>query len=203
MKNDTTVEEIWKIIEEFPNYSVSNMGRVRNNTTNKILCGLAIYSGRPYRTYAQSKGIGDNTSVTYMVELWGKDVFGRMIKRRFVIARLVLMLFVGPPPKNKPFALHKNDIKYDNRVENLYWGDANENRNDAIKNGKFYRHNIIATHTLTQEVRQFSGALEASLYVFGHTKNSSNIIECLKGKRKRAGSWTFRLAETERTIFDD
>lgn len=30
-------KEIWKVIQDFPNYSISNMGRVRNDITNKIL----------------------------------------------------------------------------------------------------------------------------------------------------------------------
>lgn len=30
-------EEIWKTIEEYPNYDVSTFGNVRNNKTNKML----------------------------------------------------------------------------------------------------------------------------------------------------------------------
>ena len=31
------MEEIWKVIKEAPNYSISNLGRVKNNTTDYIL----------------------------------------------------------------------------------------------------------------------------------------------------------------------
>ena len=31
------MEEVWKVIKEAPNYSVSNLGRVKNNTTDYIL----------------------------------------------------------------------------------------------------------------------------------------------------------------------
>ena len=31
------MEEIWKVIQEAPNYSVSNLGRVKNNKTEHIM----------------------------------------------------------------------------------------------------------------------------------------------------------------------
>ena len=38
-------------------------------------------------------------------------------------------------PKGHPMVLHRNDIKGDNRVENLYWGTARDNALDRVKNG--------------------------------------------------------------------
>lgn len=31
------MEEIWKIVESYPNYSISNLGNLKNNITNKLL----------------------------------------------------------------------------------------------------------------------------------------------------------------------
>lgn len=47
---------------------------------------------------------------------------------------LVLLAFVGPPNPNQG-ALHCNDRKTDNRLENLYWGTAKDNAADRARNG--------------------------------------------------------------------
>lgn len=41
-------------------------------------------------------------------------------------------------PKEGQIGCHKNDIKEDNRIDNLYWGSYKQNTADQIKNGKFY-----------------------------------------------------------------
>lgn len=51
------------------------------------------------------------------------------------IHRLVAMAYI-PNPNNKPFVCHKNNIRTDNRVENLYWGTHQENMNQMIKDGR-------------------------------------------------------------------
>lgn len=51
------------------------------------------------------------------------------------VHRAVCMAFHGTPPPGKPFALHGNGIKTDNRATNLRWGNAVENAKDAIKHG--------------------------------------------------------------------
>lgn len=56
-----------------------------------------------------------------------------------LVHRLMLFAFVGPPPAGKPFGLHENDIPDDNRLENLRWGSAKENRADSRRNGTEHR----------------------------------------------------------------
>lgn len=53
------------------------------------------------------------------------------------LARLVLMSFtpLDPPEHMKLYkALHKNDNELDNRLENLYWGTAEDNMRDRKRN---------------------------------------------------------------------
>lgn len=50
------------------------------------------------------------------------------------VHRLVAKAFVENDSGHK-LVLHKNDIKWDNRAENLYWGDHYMNRLDMRRNG--------------------------------------------------------------------
>lgn len=50
--------------------------------------------------------------------------------------QLVANAFIDNP-EELPFVRHLNDIKTDNRLENLAFGNREENTKDAIKNGKF------------------------------------------------------------------
>lgn len=50
------------------------------------------------------------------------------------VNRLVAETFI-PNLDNKPVVCHKNNIKTDNRVENLYWGSVSENTKQAFDDG--------------------------------------------------------------------
>lgn len=41
----------------------------------------------------------------------------------------------GPKPEDKDLCAHKNDIRTDDRPENLYWATHAENAQDAVRNG--------------------------------------------------------------------
>jgi hypothetical protein len=56
--------------------------------------------------------------------------------RNFLVARAMLLAFVGPPPNGKNRACHRNDVPTDDRIDNLYWGSASDNVLDAVRNGR-------------------------------------------------------------------
>lgn len=52
------------------------------------------------------------------------------------IHRLLCETFI-PNPNNYPLVRHLNDVKTDNRLENLSWGTRADNGSDASKNGRY------------------------------------------------------------------
>lgn len=56
-------------------------------------------------------------------------------RRRYLVHRLVCLAWHGPAPAGTGRALHWNDIKHDNRAENLRWGNGADNIADMRRNG--------------------------------------------------------------------
>ena len=92
-------ETIWKDIPGYEGlYKVSNTGKVFSCVTNRELSVIQKKDGY--------------TCIT----LCDKD----HNKKQYRIHQLVAKAFI-PNPNNYPFINHKNEIKNDNRVENLEW----------------------------------------------------------------------------------
>lgn len=97
------IEEIWKVIEEYPNYEVSNFGRVRNLKSNKLL-KFDLYEQGYYRV----------------------QLFKNNKKKNKRVHRLVALSFIQQIP-NKPDVNHKDGNKLNNHVDNLEWVTWEEN----------------------------------------------------------------------------
>ena len=111
-------------------WEVSNMGHLRNKRTQRVTSGCLEPTGYMRATL--------------------KTLSGKM--RHFSVHQLVLRTFVGEPPVGKEIVNHKNEIKHDNRVENLEWCDCKYNVNygtavhrrveTAKKNGSYISRQI-------------------------------------------------------------
>jgi len=112
--------EIWKKINGFETYSVSNMGRVRNDVTGRILSLFDKHNGYKMTTLYNA----------------GKS-------HKFQVHRLVALAFI-PNPDNLPQVNHINEIKTDNRVENLEWCSAKYNINYGT-----WKERMITTKRVT------------------------------------------------------
>lgn len=67
-----------------------------------------------------------------------KHLHNNYKKRLFRVNRLVATVYI-PNPDNKPCVCHKNNIRTDNRVENLYWGTHKENSRQMVMDGRSLR----------------------------------------------------------------
>lgn len=71
--------------------------------------------------------------------------------KSYGVHRLVALVFI-PNINNLPEVDHKNDIKNDNRVENLYWGNQKTNARDRSNNGKSYRGENNPRAKITEKI---------------------------------------------------
>lgn len=156
----------WRKIDGRPNYSVSDRGDVRNDTTGRVMrlsrhrCGyLTVMLGR-------------KTTPLYA-------------------HRLVAIAFV-PNPGNKPQVDHVNGDKGDNRAENLRWVTPSENcrgfgHSSRIENR---RKRVVASNgdrTVTFDSRD-----DAATF-FGCSK--SQIRYGWRYKRGAKRGWVLSLAK--------
>lgn len=113
----------WRAINGFP-YAVSNLGDVKN-----------VRTGRTLKPKKQADGYLNITICRN-----GK-------RKTSGIHRLVAQAFI-PNPSNKPTVNHINEVKHDNRVENLEWATHREQnmhgtrRERVKKNTDFKARNI-------------------------------------------------------------
>lgn len=72
--------------------------------------------------------------------------------KSIVWARLICRAFHGEAPEGKPWVLHWDDDRTNNKAENLRWGDAKENRKDCERNGHAAKGEDISTLKETQVI---------------------------------------------------
>ena len=98
--------EQWKQVFNFPDYEVSNLGRVKSNKRKTPIILKPSYYSNGYT----------------FVLLYNKDK-----KKSYLIHRLVLENFSPREDMEKLQVNHINCIRDDNRLENLEWATKKEN----------------------------------------------------------------------------
>lgn len=116
------MDEIWKRIEEYPNYEVSNLGRVR---TTKY------YSNAQKKYYDRILVLKQKTNRCGYNHVGLSNENGRKNK---VIHRLVAKAFI-PNPNNFLEVNHKDGNKQNNKVNNLEWCTRSYNVTHAYRLG--------------------------------------------------------------------
>lgn len=175
------MDEVWKDIHSYDGlYKVSNLGRVKSFHYGKenILTPCIDRCG-----YLSA----------------GLSINGKM--KKYTVHRLVCLAFLDNP-QNKLEINHKNGIKTDNRLENLEYCTASENRKHAYDNnlmigartGKFGSDNPsskpVCRYSKTGEyIDEFSGASEAARITGLHR---GHISDCCRGYLKSSGGYIWK-----------
>ena len=163
--------EEFKKIEEFPKYEVSNLGRVRNKNTGKILKPRKSNSGYFYVSFYKD----------------GKE------HNRF-IHRLVAKTFISNP-NNYPEVNHINEDKEDNCIDNLEWCTRIYNVNYGTRNIR-----SAVNRGLSVEQYSLDGKLIATFSSIKEAARKSNITftsiqRCCYNIYSQAGGYIWRFAD--------
>jgi len=161
--------EIWVELEFTNNqYSVSNLGRVKNTKSGRI---LKFYSTR-FNYNACKLSHGD-------------------YPKNFRAHRLVAQAFI-PNPENKPCVNHIDNDPKNNTVSNLEWVTHRENTQHSLKQGRMRRTPYInyfrakLTNDDVLEIRKLIPLLEYKEIAKRYNISISQISHIKTGKR-----WSF------------
>lgn len=130
--------EEWREVLGFPNFLISNYGRVWNTRKEKPV----PMQQSQWRTVEAKPR---RTKRTYLrVQLYGRDTEGKAITKAAVVHRLVALAFIpNDDPEHKTIVDHINNDPFDNRASNLRWVTNGQNLKNAQTNEQAYTRWLI------------------------------------------------------------
>lgn len=172
-----------KIINDFPNYKINNLGQVFSNYKYK--------TNIPCNTWREVKPILDKGTGYYIVTLVNNGV-----RKNQSIHRLLAQNFI-PNPLNKPQVNHIDCNKQNNALSNLEWVTAKENSRHAVDNGLCdERRKKQEVAIIQYDLQGNTVAEHVSIHEAGRTTGIAwqNISKVVRGIRKTAGGyhWSYK-----------
>lgn len=165
--------EIWKNIESFEQYSVSDFGNVRNNITGRILKPRKHTSGYSRVILCKNKKHYDR-----------------------YIHRLVAQAFI-PNPNNLPEINHRDEDKLNNCVENLEWCD----RAYQVNYGTFKKRMIETQRISSKQSKSVKCIETGNIYIsLHHAERETGILytlicHALNGRQETAGGYHWEYVD--------
>ncbi len=151
---------IWRSIRQFREYFVSIKGDIVSTKSRRLLKQHLTHTGY-LRVYVSN----DKISKTVLIH------------------RLIAEVFI-PNPNNYKIVDHINEIKTDNRVENLRWCTYQQNSNFVYENGRGTNKPVLQYDKNLNLITKYRSSSE------GERKtgvSSSNISSVCRGLTKTAG----------------
>jgi hypothetical protein len=130
------MNETWQPIPRFPDYEVSDLGRIR-----RLTAAERTYVGRIIKPSTTGQ--------------WGHKSCQLGRGNRVQVHRMVLEAFVGPCPLEME-CRHLNGDPADNRLVNLCWGTKKENALDKQRHGTIRRK--LSPEIIEQIKQESTGA---------------------------------------------
>lgn len=155
------MKEIWRAIENYDDYQVSNLGRVKS-----------LKKGNERILKPGVAGIG------YLFVVLFKD--GK--RKEMLIHRLVANAFIQNQD-NLPCVNHKDENKQNNLVTNLEWCDVKYNSNYGTRNQRLIAKLSKKIGQFTKDgklIKVWPSIIEAERQGFNH----GNICSCCQGRLK-------------------
>lgn len=123
-----TLAEEWRAVVGFPDYEVSDLGRVKSRARVIVRGGrLARVTEKVLAGYLKRSAYGRPVAMIVTLKRDGKCHYER-------VHRLVLEAFVGPCPDGLE-GCHGDGTPSNNRLGNLRWGTPDDNRRDMVRHG--------------------------------------------------------------------
>ena len=145
LRQGASLLDQWVDLSEWPNYQINRLGQVKS-------LGRTIIEKNGKRKKLKEKILKTSTK-------HGRCVALRRDGETFVVrvGRLVLLTFVGDPPKNKPLACHVDDNIRNNALSNMVWGNKSSNHFDARRN-KRIEYTEQRNQQISQSLKRFYAA---------------------------------------------
>jgi len=176
METEAGTEEVWVDVCWYPDYLISNMGRVMSKTRRiRYSSGVMVEKkGRVLRPCDDSKG--------YLAVRLYRDRVPKTVR----VHRAMLLSFVGNPVPGVDMACHNNGNSLDNRLENLRWDTHMGNVVDRVRHGtELYGEKNHCSKLTDEKVSEILISMDTDGQLAKRFGVHSASIWCIRNR----GSW--------------